>query len=155
MEENCLKSLKMGVVTFSASKVSRDAGAGLVGSLSGYWRELQVRLSLSSSTVSGCGAARPRSRSILAAADGLGPGGISMEMEPPNIESGRLSQQPRWGGRQLRGRRRRPAAAAAALEESRAQSESWPRSEWRWGRCTASPGGKSRVGWMGSRGCWG
>ena len=142
----------MGVVTFLARNVSGDAGAGLVG-----WIPLsilEVQLSLSSWTVSGCGAARPRSRSILAAADGLGPGGISMEMEPPNIESGRLSQQPRWGGRQLRGRRRRPAAAAAALEESRAQSESWPRSEWRWGHCTASPGGKSRWD-VGSRGCWG
>ena len=49
------------------------------------------------------------------------PAGISMEMEPPNIESGRLSQQQRWSGRQLRGRRRRPPAA---LEESRPQSES-------------------------------
>ena len=28
--------------------------------------------------------------------------GISMEMEPPNIESGRLSPQQRWSGRQLR-----------------------------------------------------
>ena len=54
------------------------------------------------------------------------PGGISMEMEPPNIESGRLSpqQHQRWSGRQLRGRRRRPPAALLCYSQSLGHGQS-------------------------------
>ena len=106
MKENCLKILEMGVVTFLAREMLvRD------------WLDLSLdggSCFNSASPPPGVGRqeeeeeeARPRSRSILAAADGLRPrpllAGISMEMEPPNIESGRLSpQQQRWSGRQLR-----------------------------------------------------